>query len=67
VSASPAHRRPCSPRHHPLPPIEILAACHPSLQLGHNGMVEINGLAPYPLLLLESGYSIRKLFDAACL
>jgi LysR family transcriptional regulator, nitrogen assimilation regulatory protein len=24
------------------------------------------GLASYPLLLLESGYSIRRLFDAAC-
>jgi len=49
-----------------LPPDDVLAACVPSLQLGHAGMIDIGRLAGYPLLLLESGYSIRKLFDAAC-
>jgi hypothetical protein len=29
-------------------------------------MIDIGGLRPYPLLLLDSGYSIRRLFDAAC-
>ena len=28
--------------------------------------MEIARLAPYPLLLLESGYSNRRTFDAAC-
>jgi LysR family nitrogen assimilation transcriptional regulator len=48
-----------------LPPDELLAACAPSLELGHSGVIDIGRLASYPLLLLESGYSIRKLFDAA--
>ena len=51
---------------YPLPPIEVVAAVHPSLQLGRGGMVEIARLAPHPLLLLESGYSNRRTFDAAC-
>ena len=49
-----------------LPPDEVLAACEPSLGLGHSGMIDIGQLACYPLLLLDSGYSIRRLFDAAC-
>ena len=49
-----------------LPPDEILAACALSLELGHAGVIDIGRLASHPLLLLESGYSIRRLFDAAC-
>jgi DNA-binding transcriptional LysR family regulator len=49
-----------------LPPDEVLAACKLSLGLGHGGMIDIGRLASYPLLLLDSGYSIRRLFDAAC-
>jgi LysR family nitrogen assimilation transcriptional regulator len=51
---------------HALPPDEVLAACDPSLQLGHAGMIDIGRLASYPLLLLESGYSVRRVFNAAC-
>jgi len=51
---------------HALPPVEILAACSPSLQLGEAGMIDIGRLASCPLLLLESGYSARRLFNAAC-
>jgi DNA-binding transcriptional LysR family regulator len=51
---------------HPLPPDEVLAACDPSLQLGHAGMIDLGRLASYPLLLLESGYSVRRVFNAAC-
>ncbi len=47
-----------------LPPDEVLAACEPSLELAD--MIDIGRLAVYPLLLLESGYSIRRLFNAAC-
>ena len=50
----------------PLPPIEFLAAGHVSLQLGSAGNIEIAGLAPYPLLLLESSFVVRNTFDAAC-
>jgi LysR family transcriptional regulator, nitrogen assimilation regulatory protein len=49
-----------------LQPDEVLAACAPSLELGQAGAVEIRRLASYPLVLLDSGYSIRRLFDAAC-
>jgi DNA-binding transcriptional LysR family regulator len=49
-----------------LPPDDVLAACLPSLELGRVGMIDIVSLASYPLLLLESGYSVRRLFDAAC-
>ncbi len=41
-------------------------ACTPSVELGHAGTIDIIRLASYPLLLLESGYSIRRLFNAAC-
>jgi DNA-binding transcriptional LysR family regulator len=49
-----------------LPADEVLAASAPSLQLGLAGMIDIGRLASYPLLLLESGYSIRRLFNAGC-
>jgi LysR family transcriptional regulator, nitrogen assimilation regulatory protein len=49
-----------------LPPDEVLAACDPGLELGRAGTIDIVRLASYPLLLLESGYSIRRLFNAAC-
>ena len=51
---------------YPLPPIEFLAAGHVSLQLGSAGNIEIAGLAPYPLLLLESSFVVRNTFDGAC-
>src|SRR5216683_2587504 len=50
----------------PLPPIEFLAAGHASLQLGSAGNIEISSLAPYPLLLLDSSFFVRRTFDAAC-
>jgi DNA-binding transcriptional LysR family regulator len=49
-----------------LPPDEVLAACASSLELGQCGVIDIGRLASYPLLLLDPGYSIRRLFDAAC-
>jgi DNA-binding transcriptional LysR family regulator len=49
-----------------LPPAEVLAACAASLELGPAGLMDIGRLASYPLLLLDPGYSIRRLFDAAC-
>jgi DNA-binding transcriptional LysR family regulator len=50
----------------PLPPLDFLAACHTSLQLGSAGKVDIVKLAPYPLLLLDSSFGVRNTFDAAC-
>lgn len=49
-----------------LAPVELLAACHPSLILGNRGAIEVGSLAPYPLLLLDSGFAVRRAFDAAC-
>jgi LysR family transcriptional regulator, nitrogen assimilation regulatory protein len=49
-----------------LPPADALAACAKSLDLGHAGFIDIARLASYPLLLLDTGYSVRRLFDAAC-
>jgi DNA-binding transcriptional LysR family regulator len=49
-----------------LPPVEFLAACHTSLELGTAGNIDIVKLAPYPLLLLESSFVVRNTFDAAC-
>jgi DNA-binding transcriptional LysR family regulator len=50
----------------PLEPAELLAACHPSMTLGSRGTIEVRRLAPYPLLLLDGGYGLRRAFDAAC-
>ena len=50
----------------PLEPAELLAACHPSMTLGSRGTIEVGRLAPYPLLLLDSGYGLRRAFDAVC-
>ena len=50
----------------PLPAIEFLAAGHASLQLGSAGNIEIDSLASYPLLLLETSFFVRNTFDAAC-
>jgi DNA-binding transcriptional LysR family regulator len=50
-----------------LPSDDVLAACRPSLLLGRaGGVVDIVSLASHSLLLLDSGYSVRRLFDAAC-
>jgi DNA-binding transcriptional LysR family regulator len=50
----------------PLPPTEFLAAHHCSLELARGHSIDIRGLAPYPLLLLDSRYVLRQTFDAAC-
>ena len=49
-----------------LPSDDVLAASARSLPLGRNGMIDIAALASHPLLLLDSGYSVRRLFNAAC-
>ena len=49
-----------------LEPAELLAACHPSMTLGSRGTIEIARLTPFPLLLLDNGYGLRRAFDGAC-
>jgi DNA-binding transcriptional LysR family regulator len=51
---------------YPLQPIDMLAACHPGLELGKGGTIEIARLASYPLLQITSDFVIRRMFDAAC-
>jgi len=51
---------------HALLPDEILAACHRSLQIGPDDVIDIVQLANHRLLLLEPGYSVRVQFNAAC-
>lgn len=46
--------------------VDLLAAFHPSLQLGKARSMEIERLAPYPLLLVDSSFALRRSFDAAC-
>ena len=49
-----------------VPPVELLAVCQPSFQLKFGKTIDISALAPYPLLLLDSGFVVRKTFDAVC-
>ena len=49
-----------------LPSDDVLAAYHPSLQLGQDRKIEFAMLAGHPLLLLDAGYSVRRLFNAVC-
>ena len=49
-----------------LAPMEMLAACHPSLKLGKGGSVEIQALAPHPLLQATEDFAMRRSFDSAC-
>ena len=44
---------------------DVLAVSAASIELGKAGVITIEDLASYPLLL-PSGYSVRRLFDAAC-
>jgi DNA-binding transcriptional LysR family regulator len=51
---------------YPLAPMEMLAACHPHLKLGKNGSIEIQALAPHPLLQATDDFAMRRSFDSAC-
>ena len=49
-----------------LPPLEFLAACNPSLELGKSGSMDICDLGSHPLLLIDNSFFVRTTFDAAC-
>ena len=49
-----------------LAPIDFLAACSRSLELGGRGSIDIRRLASHPLLLLDTSFFVRTTFDAAC-
>ena len=52
--------------HSPMPPIELLGACHPSLRLERGSTIDVVRLASYPLLLPDASFAVRKTFDAVC-
>jgi DNA-binding transcriptional LysR family regulator len=49
-----------------LPPLQVLAVWHSSLKFGRTNDMDIRRLANGPLLLVNSGFATRKVFDAAC-
>jgi len=49
-----------------VPPVELVAACRPSFPLESGGTIDIGRVAAHPLLLLDSGFVVRKTFDTAC-
>ncbi len=51
---------------HPLVPVDLLAAWHPPLIPSKGAATDINKLAAYPLLLLDTSFIFRLTFDAAC-
>jgi len=51
---------------YPMPPVELLAACHPSFRLESGSTINIDRVASYPLLLVDSAFQIRNTFDAVC-
>jgi DNA-binding transcriptional LysR family regulator len=50
----------------PVSPLEFWAAYHSSFDLGRRSSVELRHLAPYPLLSMDSSFTLRKTFDSAC-
>jgi DNA-binding transcriptional LysR family regulator len=51
---------------HPVSPLEFWAACHRSFELGPGDSIELRRLAPYPLLTMDSAFTLSKAFDSAC-
>jgi DNA-binding transcriptional LysR family regulator len=51
---------------YPVPPLELVAACHPSVQFEHGDLIDISRIASHPLLLQDSSFVARKTFDAVC-
>jgi DNA-binding transcriptional LysR family regulator len=46
--------------------LDVLAAAHPRLLRADGSTIDVGGLAPYPLLLLNPDFIQRRSFDAAC-
>jgi DNA-binding transcriptional LysR family regulator len=51
---------------HAVPPVELLATYHPSFRVEHGSTIDLSRLVSYPLLLLDSGFVVRRTFDAVC-
>ncbi|MBN8449471.1 MAG: LysR family transcriptional regulator [Candidatus Accumulibacter sp.] len=51
---------------HPLEAVDLLAASHAPLMLEKSGAIEIAHLAAQPLLVLDTSFVTRRIFDATC-
>ena len=51
---------------YPVPPLELMAACHPSFPLESGSSIDISRLASHPLLVSHPSFSARKTLDAIC-
>jgi DNA-binding transcriptional LysR family regulator len=51
---------------YPIPPVTLLAVCHPAFSLPKADTVEIGLVTRHPLLLLDSRFVARKTFDRVC-
>jgi DNA-binding transcriptional LysR family regulator len=49
----------------PLGSVELLAVCHPTMSLGSGRTIEVGRLSAFPLLLMDSGFGLRRAFDSA--
>lgn len=49
-----------------LPSLEFVAACNRALKLADEVTMDVRSLASHPLLLLDSSFAVRAVFDAAC-
>jgi DNA-binding transcriptional LysR family regulator len=60
--------RPNSPHFatYPVPPVELLAACQRQFPIKRGNTIEVAQLATHPLLMLDTGFLVRKSFDAHC-
>ena len=50
----------------PVSPLEYWAACHSSFELGPDDSIELGRLAAYPLLTMDSTFTLSKAFSSAC-
>ena len=51
---------------HPVAPLGLLAACCDSYPLEQGSALDIRRIASHPLLLPDSSFNARKIFDAVC-
>jgi DNA-binding transcriptional LysR family regulator len=49
-----------------MPPLELFAAYRPSFPVERGSSIDIRRLLSHPLLLLDSGFVVRRTFDAVC-
>jgi DNA-binding transcriptional LysR family regulator len=49
-----------------LPPLEFVAVCNPSANIGSGQSMDVRELGSHPVLLLRRSFAVRGAFDAAC-